>query len=167
VGKIKSKRIGIAIDMTPLVDVAFLLLIFFMTTTQFQPPEKEKITLPESSSEAKSPESDIITIAVTSGEKTNGISLVSVTYKQRGPDGAVEYKIPVDAAQLTTQLGPALQRARAANPAARVIIKMDKDAKYGIIADMVAGLQQANATRFNVQTNLKGGAGAFKKPAGQ
>jgi hypothetical protein len=54
-----------------------------------------------------------------------------------------------------------LQRARAANPAARVIVKMDKGAHYGIVADMVAGLQMANATRFNVQTNLKQGAGAL------
>ena len=161
----KKRRIGVAIDMTPMVDVAFLLLIFFMTTTQFQPPESEKITLPESSSEAKSPESDIITIAVTSGAKTGGVSSVKVVYKQRSADGAVEVKVPINAATLQTDLGPALQRARAANPAARVIIKMDKDAKYGIIADMVAGLQQANATRFNVQTNLKGGGGAFNAPA--
>ena len=61
----KKRRIGVSIDMTPMVDVAFLLLIFFMTTTQFQPPEKDKIDLPKSNSEAKSPESEIITIAVT------------------------------------------------------------------------------------------------------
>jgi len=40
-----------------------------------------------------------------------------------------------------------------------VVVKMDEGAHYGIVADMVAGLQQANATRFNVQTNLKQGAG--------
>jgi len=40
------KRIGVKIDMTPMVDVAFLLLIFFMCTTQFKQPEKDKITLP-------------------------------------------------------------------------------------------------------------------------
>ena len=62
----KMRRIGIAIDMTPMVDVAFLLLIFFMCTTQFDPPEKDKITLPESNSEAKAPESNIITLNVTS-----------------------------------------------------------------------------------------------------
>jgi biopolymer transport protein ExbD len=152
----KKRRIGIAIDMTPMVDVAFLLLIFFMTTTQFQPPEKDKIDLPKSSSEAKSPESDIITIAVTKAPT------VKVVYKQRGPDGIQEVTQELDPATLTTTLGPALQRARAANPAARVIVKMDQEAHYGIIADMVAGLQQANATRFNVQTNLKQGAGQLK-----
>jgi biopolymer transport protein ExbD len=151
----KKRRIGIAIDMTPMVDVAFLLLIFFMTTTQFQPPEKDKIELPKSSSEAKSPESDIITIAVTKAPR------VTVVYKVHTADGAQEVRVPIDPATLTTDLGPALQRARAANPAARVVVKMDQGAHYGIVADMVAGLQQANATRFNVQTNLKQGAGTL------
>src|SRR6266511_1320261 len=149
----KKRRIGISIDMTPMVDVAFLLLIFFMTTTQFQPPEKDKIDLPKSNSEAKSPESDVITIAVTRAPSVN------VIYKVRSADGAQEVRLPLNPATLTTDLGPALQRARAANPLARVVIKMDKGAQYGIIADMVAGLQMANATRLNVQTNLKQGAG--------
>ena len=30
----KLRRIGVRIDMTPMVDVAFLLLIFFMSTSQ-------------------------------------------------------------------------------------------------------------------------------------
>src|SRR5262249_41181511 len=149
----KKRRIGISIDMTPMVDVAFLLLIFFMTTTQFQPPERERIELPKSNSEAKSPESDVITIAVTKQPS------VTVVFKQHGADGVQEVRLPINPATLTTDLGPALQRARAANPAARVVVKMDKGAHYGIVADMVAGLQFANATRFNVQTNLKQGAG--------
>ena len=151
----KKRRIGISIDMTPMVDVAFLLLIFFMTTTQFQPPEKDRIELPKSNSEAKSPESDIITIAITKAPK------ITLVYKQRGADGVQEVRLPLNPATLQTDLGPALQRARAANPQARVIVKMDQGAHYGIVADMVAGLQQANATRFNVQTNLKQGAGAL------
>jgi biopolymer transport protein ExbD len=153
----KKRRIGIAIDMTPMVDVAFLLLIFFMTTTQFQPPEKDKIDLPKSSSEAKSPESDIITIAVTKAPT------VKVVYKKRGANGLEEVTHELNPSTLQTDLGPALQTARAANPAARVVVKMDKGAKYGIVADLVPGLQQANATRFNVQTNLKEGAGTFSR----
>src|SRR5580765_371114 len=153
----KKRRIGVSIDMTPMVDVAFLLLIFFMTTTQFQPPEKDRIDLPKSNSEAKSPESDIIVIAVTKAPT------VAVVYKQHTADGVTEQRIELNPAALTTDLGPALQRARAANPAARVIVKMDKGAHYGVIADMVAGMQFANATRFNVQTNLKQGAGTLAK----
>src|SRR5262245_40296912 len=100
----KKRRIGIAIDMTPMVDVAFLLLIFFMTTTQFQPPERDKIDLPKSSSEAKSPESDVITIQVTKAPT------VKVIFKQHAADGIQEVRLELNPTSLTTELGPALQR---------------------------------------------------------
>ncbi len=43
--KFKPHRQGVRIDMTPLVDVAFLLLTFFMLTTQFKPQEEVTIVL--------------------------------------------------------------------------------------------------------------------------
>jgi biopolymer transport protein ExbD len=151
----KKRRIGISIDMTPMVDVAFLLLIFFMCTTQFKPPEKDKIALPESNSEAKSPESDIITIAVTK------IPSVRVIYRQGGQEVSRE----LTAEQVATDLTTILSNARSANPMARMIVKMDKDAQYGIMADMMASLQDAKAPRFNVQTELAGASGLFNKKA--
>lgn len=159
----KKRRIGISIDMTPMVDVAFLLLIFFMATTQFKPPEKDKITLPESNSEAKSPESDIITIAVTPPKPEYGNqSHVRVTYRQGGQE--VSRELTPD--QVVTDMATVLSNARAANPRARIIIKMDKDAPYGVMADMMQGLQDAKAPRFNVQTELEGKSGLFRQPAG-
>src|SRR5258708_13138006 len=41
-----KRRVGIRIDMTPMVDVAFLLLIFFMVTTVFRTPQALEINLP-------------------------------------------------------------------------------------------------------------------------
>jgi len=149
----KMRRIGIAIDMTPMVDVAFLLLIFFMCTTQFKPPEKDKIDLPESNSEAKSPETGIITIAVT--------KLPSVRVIWRS--GGNEVNREVAAGDVESQLGQVLSTARSANPSARMIVKMDKDAPYGVMADMMGALQEAKAPRFNVQTNLAGTGGLFNK----
>ncbi len=159
----RMRRIGIAIDMTPMVDVAFLLLIFFMLTTQFKPPEKDKITLPESNSEAKSPESDIITLAVTAPKPENGNqSSVRVIYRA----GGQEVSQVLGPTAVKTDLPGLLTSARTSNPAARMIVKMDKDAPYGIMADMMSALQAANAPRFNVQTELEGSAGIFgKKPA--
>jgi biopolymer transport protein ExbD len=152
----KKRRIGIAIDMTPMVDVAFLLLIFFMTTTQFKPPERDKITLPESNSDAKSPESDIITLAVTAPKpEYGGQSRLRVIYRKAGSE--VSQELTPDAVPL--ELAPLLKNARAANPAARMIVKMDKDAPYGIMADMMKALQEAKAPRFNVQTELEAGQG--------
>jgi biopolymer transport protein ExbD len=148
----KKRRIGISIDMTPMVDVAFLLLIFFMCTTQFKPPDKDKITLPESNSEAKSPESDIITIAVTAPKPANNNqSSVRVVYRQGGRE--VERELTPDLVK--TDMATILSNARAANPGARLIVKMDKDALYGVMADLMPALQQAKAPRFNVQTELE------------
>ena len=145
----KKRRIGISIDMTPMVDVAFLLLIFFMTTTQLKPPEKDKITLPESSSQAKTPESGIITIAVTAKPS------LRVIYQQRDTKGyIVEINRELPPEMVRSDLGLVLSNARAANPTARVIVKMDKDAPYGVMADMMSALQQAKAPRFNVMTEL-------------
>ena len=151
----KKRRIGISIDMTPMVDVAFLLLIFFMTTTQFKPPEKDKITLPESNSEAKSPESQIITLSVTSAPT------VRLIFRKGGEEQQQE----IAPEALKTDLSGWLTAARSANPSARVIVKMDKDAPYGIMADMMQALQDAKAPRFNVQTELAGSGGLFKKQA--
>ena len=50
--------------MTAMVDVAFLLLIFFMSTTQFKPPEQVSVTLPESGSEIKVPATGVIVLTV-------------------------------------------------------------------------------------------------------
>jgi len=152
----KKRRIGISIDMTPMVDVAFLLLIFFMCTTQFKPPEKDKITLPESNSEAKSPETGIITLAVTKAPT------VRIVYRE----GGIEKSQELQPQQVATDLSGWLKVARSANPSARIIVKMDKEAPYGVMVDMMAALQDAKAPRFNVQTDLAGSGGLFKKIAG-
>jgi biopolymer transport protein ExbD len=41
-----KRRIGIRIDMTPMVDIAFLLLIFYMVTTVFSQPQTMEVNLP-------------------------------------------------------------------------------------------------------------------------
>ena len=63
--KPKKGRVNVRIDMTPMVDVAFLLLTFFMLTTQFHPASDVEVVLPDSHSAIKLPESDIITVSVT------------------------------------------------------------------------------------------------------
>jgi biopolymer transport protein ExbD len=41
-----KRRLGVRIDMTPMVDIAFLLLIFYMVTTIFSAPLSMEISLP-------------------------------------------------------------------------------------------------------------------------
>ena len=63
---IKPKRHGVVTDMTAMCDVAFLLLTFFILTTEFKQPDVEDIVTPSSISKSKLTEGDnTMTISVT------------------------------------------------------------------------------------------------------
>ena len=133
----KMRRIGIKIDMTPMVDVAFLLLIFFMSTSQFDPPQKVPIAIPDSHSNLKVPESDVLTIGVG---KDNEI-LFSVG---KGPQ---EFTDIANLESVVTE-----QRKR--NPRLRVAIKADKISDYGTMEDIMAIMQKTNTITFSLVTEM-------------
>ena len=54
-----KRRVRIRIDMTPMVDVAFLLLIFFMVTTVFRKPQAMEVNLPPKDAKVQVPESNV------------------------------------------------------------------------------------------------------------
>ena len=55
----RPKRPTLSIDMAPLIDVVFLLLIFFMLTSSFMPPSIP-LTLPQASSKESSDSAKVI-----------------------------------------------------------------------------------------------------------
>jgi biopolymer transport protein ExbD len=63
-GKVKVKKADIWIDMTPMSDVMVLLLTFFMLTSTFVKNEPVKVNQPQSVSEVKIPEKDVLNIVV-------------------------------------------------------------------------------------------------------
>ncbi len=134
--------------MTPMVDVAFLLLIFFMTTTSFKPPERVGVTLPGSKSEIHVPETNTIVLTVNSA----GEVFIS--------DENLSQTMQVDKADLVK----AILTWRAKNPAAVVVVKGDKDVDYGGVADVMDALAESKTLRFNLMTDLKQ---VKKKKSGQ
>jgi biopolymer transport protein ExbD len=52
-GKPKGKKMSTHIDMTPMVDLAFLLLTFFMLSTSFSRPQTMEIVMPDKPKDKK------------------------------------------------------------------------------------------------------------------
>jgi biopolymer transport protein ExbD len=142
-----KRRIGIAIDMTPMVDIGFLLLIFYMTTTQFKPPEREHVTLAASHSEIKVPDAGLINITIN---KNDNIFIEYVTKNEQ--TGEVYRESPE--VTLNT-LNLELAKARSKFPSAYVLIKADRDSKYGTIREIMNTLQDVKIDHFSLMTEMK------------
>jgi biopolymer transport protein ExbD len=63
--KVKMPKTSVSIDMTPMVDMAFLLVTFFILTTKFRPDEPVQVAIPSSTSIIVPKERGLITITVS------------------------------------------------------------------------------------------------------
>ncbi len=74
-----TKKDTADINLTPLIDVVFLLLIFFMVSTTFERQAELSIELPEASSEAQEKKDERIEVAIDAGGRyyVNGRALLN------------------------------------------------------------------------------------------
>ena len=128
----KKRRVGIRIDMTPMVDVAFLLLIFFMVTTVFRTPKALEINLPPKDTKTDVPVSKTITVRILA-------------------DGRLYWKAAdnpftrSDVSHLRDVLAPF-----AGQTEKIVIVKVDRDAEFVNMVNALDELHGAKLTRFSI-----------------
>ena len=148
----KAKRVGFTLDMTPMVDVGFLLLTFFMLTTSFKPTDVAEIILPESHSAFKLPDANVMTVTV---DKDGNIFLGVDSQNLRAALFGVQNALKAGVLVQLTELPQLLREARIRNPKLRTVIKADKESLYSVIQGVMEVLQKENITRFNLVTNME------------
>ncbi|GMU85479.1 MAG: biopolymer transporter ExbD [Ignavibacteriales bacterium] len=150
--KIKKKRVNIVIDMTPMVDVAFLLLTFFMLTTQFKPQEEVEVILPSSRSELKVPTSNVMNITV---EKKGRIFLGFDSQRIMAQLFGESFRTATSVEIKIQSLHDLVTQARISNSKLEAVIKSDADAEYGVVSDVMEVLQKNAIAKFSLVTELE------------
>ncbi|MCK5125136.1 MAG: biopolymer transporter ExbD [candidate division Zixibacteria bacterium] len=149
----KKRRVSILIDMTPMVDIAFLLLIFYMATTQFKPPEKKKVELPKSHSQVSLPNKDIINVTVTAEDSIFVNYIVKEIVTIDGKDISRPVRVYDEAT--ANNVGDYINGARVRNPRAFLVIKADKNSSFGTMEAIMSTLQEQHLPRFQIITNME------------
>src|SRR5262249_17968514 len=129
------RRVGVRVDMTPMVDVAFLLLIFFMVTTVFRTPQALEINLPpDKQNTTQIAESKILQLRVLAADRV---------FWKRGPktDPWVRTTVP--------GLGDVLKPLKG-NDEIVVLINIDREAKFNNMVSIIDQLDLAKLGRFSI-----------------
>jgi biopolymer transport protein ExbD len=152
----KKRRINIRLDMTPMVDIAFLLLIFYMATTQFKPSEKKEVTLPVSHSQIELPDKGKILVTVTEDDSV----FIEYVVLEKQIVGGKEIEIPVyvDESVMASYVGAEVQHVRtqsSSNMKAMLIIKADRNVRFGTMQKIMDSLREFNLRTFQIVTEFE------------
>lgn len=125
----KSHQRRVALDLSPLMDVVFLLLIFFLVTTTFLPDAAMELELPDSET-------------ATSSELTP--TVISV-----GEDGGIQIDgraVSVDELRAAVEALPEADRQR-------ITVRADSRVGYGVIVGIIDALRNAGVEGLSLPMN--------------
>ena len=141
--RIKRRSGGtLVLEITPLIDVVFLLLIFFMLATSFDERSAFKIDLPKST--AAKTKSTLKEVQVLVDKDRN----VYVRYTDNSGKSQNE---KLDLASFVSVVSEKLNNSENKD----VIISADKDIEYGFIVEIMSLLKESGASAINIDTAIK------------
>ncbi len=131
----KFRREELSINLTPLIDVVFLLLIFFMVTTTFREESEIEIDLPQATDEPVEVSKDVVEIMIDNKGQyyVNEKPLVNAqlnTLKQALRQVVTEGQTP-----------PVIISADAQSPHQSVVTAMDAARQLGLVRLSIATRQ--------------------------
>lgn len=135
-GKKRAKKMSTRIDMTPMVDLAFLLLTFFMLTTTFAKPNVMQLTMPvkekNEDEQSKIKASQAMTILLGKDNKA---------YYYYGLNTPTDKTVPKPEMQVTNFSANGIRQIiltrQRQKPEPIILIKPTPDAKYKNMVDIL------------------------------
>lgn len=134
----RRRRTETTLEITPLIDVVFLLLLFFLITATFSKQREAHIPvdLPEAASGKKGSEGESVTVYITKS-------------------GSVELRGDVDVQG--DSLDSKLDYLKKNYPDAKVMLKGDQDASHGKIIDVLDQIKGNGFERVNLMISEPNG----------
>lgn len=121
------------IDMTPMLDIVFIMLIFFIVTTSFVKEIGIDVNRPTDKPPETKQESEVVLIEITA---TGQVRM----------DGRM---VDVRAVQAN------VERARAEKPDATVVVAADGDSNAGILVQVIDQARLAGATNVSLASDIE------------
>ncbi len=145
-----KRRVGIRIDMTPMVDIAFLLLIFYMVTTIFAAPQAMEINLPPKQEDSlpaeKVKESNLLSVFV---DKAGDFYYTIGNELKSTQNIKIPWRIPADS------IRDLFMRYNWARPKLNTLFIIHPQAKYSRMVDLLDETEVVEALLRTNQDFLK------------
>jgi biopolymer transport protein ExbD len=140
----QTKRIGFKLDMTPMVDVAFLLLTFFMLTTTFAKSNTMEINIPPEVGEVSIAERNVMTLRIP------GDDFAYWSLGEEAPRREPLYEKDGSQSSLSHELRDLLRLRTAENKKLVIVVKISEKAKYKALVDIIDELNLLKIDRFSL-----------------
>ncbi len=139
----------VSLNLAPLIDVVFLLLIFFMITTTFNKDNVIDLSLPEASSAQTQATEFTVRITVS---KLNEITIETDQIHFRNMSGG-ETPDSERRRDLSIQIGRAIESLRIDNPdlagvSPTIVIQADKAASHGRVVHLMDAISQLGINKI-------------------